>query len=176
MSSETVRTTSIELLIFSLGNNTFWMRKGRLSRLSMIRRMWVFLLLKTEQTIWFLFVPWHLRVTSQLDEWWVSHLERWVSSVFLFWDQSPVCSQDLLIMEMQAFCLPLGWEAEKSKNQSSHFADEDLRPREFRPHVQGLRASQWPAQDHIMVSQLTQSSAISTLVAMAKFSFCSLER
>lgn len=77
---------------------------------------------------------------------------------------------------MQALCLPLGWEEEKSQNQSSHFTDEDLRPREFRPYVQGPKASQWPAQDHIMVSQLTQVSAISTAVAMANFSFYSLER
>lgn len=46
---------------------------------------------------------------------------------------------------------------------------------EFRPHVQGPKASQWPAQDHIMVSQLTQFSVIATAITMAKFSFCSLE-
>lgn len=73
-----MRPTSVELLLFSLGNHAFWLRKGRLSRaaelekvgdlmillscpiplgqracgaLSMIRRVWVFLLLKIEQTI-----------------------------------------------------------------------------------------------------------------------------
>lgn len=39
MSSETIWTTGIEPLIFSLGNTAFWMRKRRLSRVAKLKKV-----------------------------------------------------------------------------------------------------------------------------------------
>lgn len=44
----------------------------------------------------------------------------------------------------------------------------ETRGPEFGPHVQGPKASQWPAEDRTMVSQATQVSVISTAVAISK--------
>lgn len=38
MPSETIWTTGIEPLILSLGNNAFWMRKGRLRRVAKLKK------------------------------------------------------------------------------------------------------------------------------------------
>lgn len=74
-----------------------------------------------------------------------------------------MCRQDLIMQ--QAGPLPsLRIGRREITDQSSHFTDGDLRPREF-------KVQPWQTQDHIMVSQFTQFSAISAIVAMAN---CSL--
>lgn len=70
------------------------------------------------------------------------------------------------------------WDGKKRNHRTNPLILQmETRGPEFGPHVQArAKASQWPAEDCIMVSQPTQVSIISTVVAIAKFSFCSLER
>lgn len=67
----------------------------------------------------------------------------------------------------QAGPLPsLGIGRREITDQSSHFTDEDLRPRVKVPEPA------WQTEDHIMVYQFTQFRAILATVAMANCSFC----
>lgn len=75
-------------------------------------------------------------------------------------------SQDLLIMQQAGLLPALRRGRREITDQSSHFTDGDLRPREFK-----VPEPAWQTQEHIMVSQFTQFSAISATVAVANLSF-----